>query len=156
MSGCTRHMAGSGTPIFYTTLERFQIAQVADALAIEAAIEESAARFVVIDALADVMSGADENAVKDTQPIFIALRGIAERTQAAIVDRHTTQTRSAKKLSSEKATNGRGSQKGLGAIELRDLTLRCSNLTITDQFLIRQGADVESFKFAGARAVFRR
>jgi hypothetical protein len=42
-------------------------------------------RLVIIDALADVMPGKDENLVKDVQPIFLALRKIAEDTQAAII-----------------------------------------------------------------------
>jgi hypothetical protein len=43
---------------------------------------------VVIDALADVMPGADENSVQDVQPLFMALRSIAEATQAALVVIH--------------------------------------------------------------------
>lgn len=136
------HMADGSTPIQYTTLERFQVAQVADALAIEAAIEESAARFVLIDALADVMSGADENAVKDTQPIFIALRGIAERTQAAIVVIHH----------SNKIGGYRGSTAIKGAVDLL-LVAQSKPDDALINFSFDKARDVEPFKFA-ARAVF--
>lgn len=51
-------------------------------------IAETGARLVFIDALADVMAGGDENTVKDTQPVFVALRRIAKVTGAAIVVIH--------------------------------------------------------------------
>jgi hypothetical protein len=57
-----------------------------DRLTIE--IINQGARFVIIDALADIMLGGDENAVKDTQPVFAALRLIAELTGAAIIVIH--------------------------------------------------------------------
>ena len=43
------------------------------------------ARLVVIDILASVMPGKDENAVKDTQPVFLKLRRVAQETGAAII-----------------------------------------------------------------------
>lgn len=46
------------------------------------------AKLVIIDALADVMLGGDENAVKDTQPVFANLRFIAELTGAAFIVIH--------------------------------------------------------------------
>lgn len=51
-------------------------------------INETQARLVIIDALADVMLGGDENAVKDTQPVFAALRYVSELTGAAFIVIH--------------------------------------------------------------------
>jgi len=53
-------------------------------------ITEAGASLVFIDALVDVMAGGDENAVKDTQPVFMALRRVAKITNAAIVIIHHT------------------------------------------------------------------
>lgn len=136
------HMADGSTPIHYTTLERFQLAQLADALAVESAIEESGARFVIIDALADIMPGADENAVKDVQPIFLALRGIAERTQAAIVVVHHA----------NKIGTYRGSTAIKGAVDLL-LVAQSKPDDPLINFSFDKARDVESFKFA-ARAIF--
>ncbi len=52
------------------------------------AIRDVDAKLVIIDALADVMAGGDENSVKDTQPVFMQLRKIAEETGAAILVIH--------------------------------------------------------------------
>jgi len=43
---------------------------------------------VIIDALVDIMAGGDENAVKDTQPVFVALRRIAKTTNVGVVVIH--------------------------------------------------------------------
>ena len=95
--------AGPDIPLRYTALARFDLrAQRRPAWTDEEdaapaqpgpedlrrAIIETGARFVVVDALADVMAGGDENAVKDVQPVFMALRVIAEETRAAIVVIH--------------------------------------------------------------------
>ncbi|MCX6057761.1 MAG: AAA family ATPase [Chloroflexi bacterium] len=68
-------------------------------------------KFVIIDALADVMPGRDENAVKDVQPIFLALRKIAEATQAAILLIHHSNKNGGK-------NDYRGSTSIKGAIDL--------------------------------------
>ena len=78
---------------------------------LEAKIQETKATLVIIDALADVMPGADENTVKDVQPLLMNLRGIADRNQCAIIIIHH----------SNRAGNYRGSSALLGAV---DLTLK--------------------------------
>lgn len=136
------HMADGCTPVYYTTLERFQLSSKADELAVESAIEESGAQFVIIDALADIMPGADENAVKDVQPIFLALRGIAERTQAAIVLIHH----------SNKIGGYRGSTAIKGAVDLL-LVAQSKPDDGLINFSFDKARDVEPFKFA-AQAIF--
>jgi len=79
------HGADDCTPVYYASLAMLDLTQDIGALELEALIVDRGAGFVVIDALADIMPGADENAVKDTQPVFRRLRDIAERTGAALV-----------------------------------------------------------------------
>jgi len=55
---------------------------------LERLVHETGARLVILDALADVMLGGDENSVQDTQPVFHGLRVVAEHTGAAILVIH--------------------------------------------------------------------
>lgn len=82
------HNASSDLPIAYTCLAQWNLANASDVSEIERLIRTTGVRFVVIDALADVMLGADENSVKEVQPIFSNLRRIADATRCAIVIIH--------------------------------------------------------------------
>jgi len=93
--------------IFYTSLAGFKLDDPVDPILIQALIEQSGARLVIIDALADIMDG-DENDKKDVQPVFNALRKIAERTDSAILVIHH----------SNKAGGYRGSSAIKGSIDL--------------------------------------
>lgn len=105
-------------------------------------IGETGARLVFIDALADVMVGGDENTVKDTQPVFMALRRIAKVTGAAIVVIHH----------SNRLGDYRGSSAIPGALDtmLQIESKEDSDLIIFKSLKIRDG---EPIKFAG-RAVW--
>ncbi len=102
------HDAGPETPIMAVSLAAFDLGKPNDLGEIYNLIKDSGARVVIIDALADVMPGRDENAVKDTAPIFLSLRKIAEDTQAAIIVIHH----------SNKGGGYRGSSSIKGAIDL--------------------------------------
>jgi hypothetical protein len=80
--------AGEDTPFFYFSLPRLNLREEKDIQWLHSAIEETKAKFVILDALADLMPGGDENAVKDVQPVFMGLRKIAEKTQSAIIVIH--------------------------------------------------------------------
>jgi DNA-binding MarR family transcriptional regulator len=96
-------------PIAYTSLNLLDMRKADDVNALHVAILEASAGLVIVDALADIMPGADENAVKDVQPIFAQLRRVAEATQAAIIVIHH----------SNKANGGyRGSTAIKGAVDL--------------------------------------
>jgi hypothetical protein len=82
------HGAGEETPLRYVTLAAFDFRQPADVTALYMLILEKETRLVIIDALADVMPGGDENSVKDVQPLFLSLRRVADMTQSAIVMIH--------------------------------------------------------------------
>jgi DNA polymerase III delta prime subunit len=95
------------SPIFYVSLAGFKLDDPNDPILIHALIEQSGARLVIIDALADIMDG-DENDKKDVQPVFNALRKIAENTDSAILVIHH----------SNKAGGYRGSSAIKGSIDL--------------------------------------
>lgn len=72
-------------PIAFTSLQTLNVRSADDVTALHTLILQTGAGLVIVDALADIMPGADENAVKDVQPIFLSLRNVAETTQAAIL-----------------------------------------------------------------------
>jgi len=102
------HEANADLNVSFITLEHIDMRQPDDIEAIEALIIQIGARLVIIDALADIMPGGDENAVQFVQPVFMALRGIAERTNACILVVHHT----------AKAGGYRGSSAMDGAIDV--------------------------------------
>jgi len=91
----------------YVSLANFKLDDPTDAVILQSLIEESGAGLVIIDALADIMDG-DENSKQDTQPVFSALRKIADSTNAAIIVIHH----------SNKAGGYRGSSAIAGAVDL--------------------------------------
>lgn len=98
---------GPETRVSFVSLAGFKLDDQNDARVLQALIESEGAGLVVIDALADIMTG-DENSKQDTQPIFTALRKIAEETNAAIIVIHH----------SNKAGGYRGSTAIKGAVDL--------------------------------------
>lgn len=100
-------LADESIELEYVSLAGFKLDDPNDAVLMQALIEETGAALVVIDALADIMTG-DENSKKDTQPIFTALRRIADSTNAAIILIHH----------SNKAGGYRGSSAIKGAVDL--------------------------------------
>ena len=102
------HDAGPDTPVMAVSLAAFDMGNPNDIGEFYNLIINTGARLVIIDALADIMPGRDENAVKDTAPIFLSLRKIAEETQAAIIVIHHA----------NKTGGYRGSSAIKGAIDL--------------------------------------
>jgi len=74
-----------------------------------ATICDTGARLVIVDALADIALGGDENSVRDMQPILHGLRTVAEQTGAAIVVIHHA---------NRSGTGYRGSSAINGAVDL--------------------------------------
>lgn len=102
------HEAGSDTPLAYISLESVNLLEELEANELEKLIEELGARFVGIDALVDIMLGADENAAKEIQPVFHRLRKIAANQKCGIMLIHHT----------NKAGGYRGSSAIKGAIDV--------------------------------------
>ena len=83
------HNAGPETPISYVTLAGFNFLDgQEDVNELQKLVMATGARLVIIDALADVMIGGDENSVRDVQPVFRNLRQVAETAGTAIVVIH--------------------------------------------------------------------
>ena len=75
----------ANTKVGYVSLAQLNLYEPTDVNTLHLLVKQNNAGCVVIDALVDVMLRGDENSTKDVQPIFVALRGIAEDTRAAIV-----------------------------------------------------------------------
>ena len=89
MRGELGEMADASVPIKSVSSAQFNLLKNSDdADLLTRLVLELDAKLVIIDALADVMLGGDENAVKDTQPVFANLRFIAELTGAAFIVIH--------------------------------------------------------------------
>lgn len=129
-------------PIAYLSLNLLDMRAPDDVTALSMAIRESNAGLVIIDALADIMPGADENAVKDVQPVFMKLRQIAELTQAAIVVIHH----------SNKQNGYRGSTAIKGAVDLM-LMVESAPKSPYITFNAEKARDIEPVQFT-ARATF--
>lgn len=71
---------GPGTPIYGHSMQCIDITNIPHLTEIEKIIVDKNIKFVVIDALMDVVLGADENSVKEIMPAFKYLRQISERT----------------------------------------------------------------------------
>lgn len=84
------HGAGPDAPIFYMSLQSIDIREPNTEREILNVIRENKIGLVVIDALMEIIPGADENAVKDVLPAFMALSRIAEATGAAFLIIHHT------------------------------------------------------------------
>jgi len=82
------HDGDDNTKIAFVSLEQLNLREEKEIEALKALVEKVGASFVVIDSLAGIIPGADENAVKDVQPIFMGVRRVAESTQAAILIIH--------------------------------------------------------------------
>lgn len=70
------------------SLQQFDARNIDHINALHVMILQTGAGLVIVDALADIMPGADENSVKDVMPAMMNLRKLAESTQAAIIVIH--------------------------------------------------------------------
>lgn len=137
------HNADESTPIHAISLAGFDLGETGWVLELINSISMTNSKLIIIDALADVMPGRDENLVKDVQPIFLALRNIAEVLQVAIIIIHHANK-----------SNGayRGSTSIKGAI---DLLLQVESEPKSDLITFKtiKARDTEPINFA-ARANF--
>ena len=131
------HCADASIPFQYTSLEQFNLRDPLDVAHIEALVHEVQPALVIIDALADIMPGADENSVKDVHPVFQALRGIADRHQCAVVVIHHA----------NKAGGYRGSSAMKDAVDLMlmiDSKPGSTNIDVTTE----KARDIEPLTFS--------
>jgi len=128
------HNQGPDLPLKFISLGQLNLANASDVSAITRAIRDASAGLVIIDALADVMHGLNENDVKDVQPILMKLRKIAEETGATIITIHHE----------NKSGEFRGSSAILGAVDIM-LSVKKSGTAIT--FSSIKARDTEPFTF---------
>jgi hypothetical protein len=102
------HQAEPDIPLEYLSVCQFNLRQPDDLNLFFRHAFEMEAGLVVVDALADVMPGADENLVRDVVPVFRGLRGVATNTGAAVLVIHHA----------NKSGGYRGSSHMRGAVEL--------------------------------------
>jgi len=76
---------GDGLPIYASVMAGFDLRDDDSVAALSDLIQQTGAGLVVIDALADVAPGADENSVKDMMPLMANLRRLAEDLQIVIL-----------------------------------------------------------------------
>jgi hypothetical protein len=95
-------------PLEYMSVCQFNLRDVGDQNLFFRHAFEMGAGLVVVDTLADVMPGADENSVKDVVPVFRGLRQVAASTGAAVLVIHHA----------NKSWGYRGSSHMGGAVEL--------------------------------------
>lgn len=128
------HAQGPELPLKFISLGHLNLNKDADVGAITRAIQETSAGLVIIDALADVMHGLNENDVKDVQPILMKLRKIAEETGATIITIHHE----------NKSGEFRGSSAILGAVDIM-LSIKADGNLI--KFSSIKSRDTEPFTF---------
>lgn len=131
------HEAKTDTPIFAVSLASFDLGNKDDADEVRALIIRHNARLVIIDHLASVMPGRDENSVKDTAPVLHSLRKIADETQAAIIVIHHA----------NKMGGYRGSSAIKGALDLL-LSVEKKNGSSHIDFRTEKARDTTSGAFA--------
>ena len=132
------HYADETTPLSYVSLAGLNFRDQAGIDGLHYLIGKTGARLVFVDALADVMLGGDENAVRDVQPVFHGLRTVANATEAAIfVIHHANRT----------SGGYRGSSAMHGAV---DLMLKVESKTESPNidFSCDKARDIEPVKFA--------
>ena len=131
------HKGDGDTPLAYVTFGDFNLREESAVCKLQSCIEETQAGLVVIDALVDIMAGADENSVKDVHPVFMSLRRIAEATNASIILIH------------HKNKNGgyRGSTAMSGAIDLM-LMVESKSKSSEICFKTQKARDIEPVEFS--------
>jgi len=131
------NISAQDVPFYFITAgdRLFDLRKTDDINLLQVSIINSGARLCVIDALADIMPGADENAVKDIQPLFLALRKIADVTSCAFLLIHHN----------NKNGGYRGSTAIAGAV---DLMMQVSRENAVLNFESKKTRDTEPFRFS--------
>lgn len=84
------HQAPPRIPLHYISLAGYNLRNSSEADLIANRASLLGARFIIIDALANVTHGADENNVLSVQPVFTNLRRVAQASKAAVLVIHHT------------------------------------------------------------------
>ena len=123
-------------PISMVTLAGFNLRDKTSLQDLRTLIGQEKPKLVIIDSLAAVMPGADENSVKDVQPVFTALRKIIEEYKTAVIVVHHT----------NKSGGYRGSSAMKGAVDTL-LTIESRNDSQVIRLRTEKVRDGEPFEF---------
>lgn len=123
--------------ISWVTMAQMNLRQGVDIAELKQLVGFTGAKLVLLDALADLALGADENAVKDMQPVFLGLRGIADSAPCAPLMIHHA----------NKLGEYRGSSAIQGAV---DLMIQVSSKVGSGNidFEIKKSRDFEPYQFS--------
>lgn len=127
----------SEIPFWYLTSsdKQFDLRKADDIRLLQEAIQKVNATLCIIDALADIMPGADENSVKDVQLLFIPLRQLADKTGCSFLLIHHN----------NKGGSYRGSTAIAGSVDqLIQVTREGNEL----RFASKKARDSEPFQFS--------
>jgi RecA-family ATPase len=123
----------SDLPLHYISIEGVDFSDSSHIADIEYYIHKNKIKLVIVDALMDVSIGADENSVKDMNPIFTRMKHIIERDNTNFIVLHHT----------EKAgKNYRGSTALKGACDLMLLAEKTGDIVKYTSLKFRNGAPV--------------
>lgn len=137
------HKLGMGVQVAHTSLEMFNLlSSPVDVQYIDSIMAQLSPVLVIVDALADVMPGGDENSVRDTHPVFQKLRVLAEKHNCAVCVIHHV----------GKGGTYRGSSAIAGAVDLLMMVDSEQNSTVI-VFKGELPRDTEPFIF-GAQILF--
>lgn len=133
------HKTSIDLPIAYTTLALWNmLSSPTDLMHMDGLLADTRPVLVIVDALADVMPGGDENSVKDTHLVFQRFRQFAEKYHCALVVIHHANRMGAY----------RGSTAIAGAVDMLLMVESQKGSTIVT-FKTEKSRDTEPQEFSG-------
>lgn len=123
--------------IAWVTMAQVNLRDKLDIEHVRQLVEFTGAKLVIMDALADLALGADENSVKEMQPVFMGLRGMADSAPCAPVLIHHA----------NKLGEYRGSSAILGAVDVM-LQVSSKHGSGNIDFEIKKARDFDPYAFA--------
>lgn len=142
MRGHLLHQDSIIPPLHWTSLDGLNIGYEDDVEQLKKLIREIDAKLVIIDTLVNVMPGLDENSARDTQPIFKALRILADTLGTTFIVIHHL----------NKMGGTRGSTAIPGALDLI-VDIESQKKSRTIKFVTKKERDIEECTFF-AQATF--
>ncbi len=131
------HSVKKEIPIAFSSMAQFDFRKLPDVESLRGIIRKVDANFIIIDALADVMPGAEENSTKEVLPVLLNLRRLANEMQVAIVVLHHD----------NRGGGYRGSSSIKGAVDTM-FKVQSENAATLITFTGEKLRDVEPFNFA--------
>lgn len=139
------HDGGYDAPFYYMTMARLDVREPLKMEELKFFIKEKNIKLILMDALMEVIPGADENSVKEMNPPLMDIRNLIESTGAAVIIIHH-----AGKTKEQKNANFRGSSAIKGAVDLMIQIIKDKDTVNLKTSKVR---DVEDFEI-DAKMIF--